>query len=81
MDADYYRLHAIRGEIARLQDRDSDAVTEYQAVLAHMPASPAEGPLYGIQMHMNLLDLYQNLKQTSAAAGAAGDRAETDCRA
>ena len=67
MDADYYRLHAIRGEIARLQDRDSDAVTEYQAVLAHMPASPAEGPLYGIQMHMNLLDLYQNLKQTSAA--------------
>ena len=67
MDADYYRLHAIRGEIVRLQDRDSDAVKEYQAVLAHMPATPAEGPLYGIQMHMNLLDLYQNLKQMSAA--------------
>ena len=31
------------------------------------PPSPAEGPLYGIQMHMNLLDLYQNLKQTSGA--------------
>jgi tetratricopeptide (TPR) repeat protein len=67
MDADYYRLHAIRGEIARLQERDNEAVQEYQAVLAHLPPSPAEGPLYGIQMHMNLLDLYQNLKQTAAS--------------
>jgi len=67
LDHDHYRLHAIRGEIARLEDRDEDAVKEYQAVLAHMPASPAEGPLYGIQVHMNLMELYQSLKQEDAA--------------
>ena len=67
LDRDHYRLHAIRGEIARLQDRDEDAVKEYQAVLAHMPANPSEGPLYGIQIHMNLMELYQGLKQTDTA--------------
>ena len=67
LDPEHYRLHAIRGEIARLEDRDADAVKEYTAVLAHLPANPAEGPLYGIQVHMDLMDLYQNLKQTDAA--------------
>jgi tetratricopeptide (TPR) repeat protein len=67
LDHDHYRLHSIRGEIARLQDRDEDAVKEYQAVLAHMPANPSEGPLYGISVHMDLMELYQNLKQTDAA--------------
>ncbi len=67
LDPEHYRLHAIRGEIARLEDRDADAVKEYTTVLAHLPANPAEGPLYGIQVHMDLMDLYQNLKQTDAA--------------
>jgi tetratricopeptide (TPR) repeat protein len=67
LDPDHYRLHAIRGEIARLDDRDEDAVKEYNAVLAHLPANPAEGPLYGIQVHMDLMDVYQNLKQDDAA--------------
>jgi tetratricopeptide (TPR) repeat protein len=67
LDPDHYRLHAIRGEIARLDDRDEDAVKEYNAVLAHLPPNPAEGPLYGIQVHMDLMDLYQSLKQDDAA--------------
>lgn len=67
LDANYYRLHAIRGEIAQIQERDTDAVQEYNTVLAHLPESPAEGPLYGIQVHMDLMQLYQNLKQANAA--------------
>jgi tetratricopeptide (TPR) repeat protein len=67
LDPEYYRLHAIRGEIAKLQDRDADAITEYKAVLSHLPANPSEGPLYGIQVHMDLMDLYQNVKQADAA--------------
>lgn len=67
LDANYYRLHAIRGEIARMEERNEDAVKEYQTVLAHLPESPAEGPLYGIQIHMNLMELYQGLKQTDAS--------------
>ena len=67
LDPDYYRLHAIRGEIAHLQERDNDAVREYRAALAHLPATPAEGPLYGIQLHMDLMGLYSSLNDHEAA--------------
>ncbi|HUB17725.1 MAG TPA: tetratricopeptide repeat protein [Acidobacteriaceae bacterium] len=67
IDPNQYRLHAIRGEIARMEERDSDAVGEYQQALAHLPAEPPEGPLYGIQMHMDLMDLYRNLHEEDAA--------------
>jgi tetratricopeptide (TPR) repeat protein len=63
IDPNSYRLHAIRGDIAKIQDRDSEAATEYEAAVAHLPASPVEGPLYGIQLHMDLQELYRNLNQ------------------
>jgi tetratricopeptide (TPR) repeat protein len=67
LDPDHYRLHAIRGQIDRLEDRNADAVKEYNAVLAHLPANPAEGPLFAIQVHMNLMELYQSLTQADAS--------------
>jgi tetratricopeptide (TPR) repeat protein len=66
LDPNYYRLHAIRGEIAQLQERGTDAVQEYKAALANLPQSPVEGSLYGIQLHMDLVALYQNLDDESA---------------
>jgi tetratricopeptide (TPR) repeat protein len=65
IDPTYYRLHAIRGEIAQLQDRDADAVTEYSAAVAHLPAAPVEGQLYAIQLHMDLESLYKNLGESA----------------
>jgi len=67
LNADYYRLHAIRGEIAKLQERDPEAVREYTAALTNLPASPAEGSLYGIQLHMDLMEAYRNLEDENAA--------------
>jgi len=67
LDAEHYRLHALRGEIARLQEHPEDAVREYTAALARLPQNPAEGPLYGIQLHMNLAELYQSLDDATAA--------------
>ncbi len=67
LNADYYRLHAIRGELAQLQDRANEAIQEYTAALAHLPASPAEGPLYGIQLHVDLMELYRNANDPSDA--------------
>ena len=61
LNADDYRLHAVRGEIAQLEERDQDAVDQYRAALANLPPMPAEGPLYGIQLHMDLVALYKNL--------------------
>lgn len=67
IDANYYRLHAIRGEIAKLQELNQDAVREYSASVANLPAEPAEGPLYGIQLHMDLMEVYKDLADESAA--------------
>ena len=67
LNPDHYRLHAIRGEIARLQERGPDAIREYSAALASLPASPAEGALYGIQLHMDLMEIYRNAGDESDA--------------
>jgi tetratricopeptide (TPR) repeat protein len=61
INPDSYRLHAVRGEIAQLQDRLEDSIREYTAAIAHLPANPVEGPLYGIQLHVDLMQLYRNL--------------------
>jgi tetratricopeptide (TPR) repeat protein len=66
IDADHYRLHALRGEIARLEERNQDAVREYTAALDHLPEAPAEGALYGIQLHLNLAELYKGLLDEGA---------------
>ena len=68
LDANYYRLHALRGEIAQMQDRDSDALQDYTAALASLPEHPAEGQLYGIQLHMDLVALDRNLGNEAAAS-------------
>ena len=67
IDASNYHLHSIRGEIAAIQERQQDAVLEYSAALASLPATPAEGPLYGIQLHMDLMQLYREMTNDAAA--------------
>jgi tetratricopeptide (TPR) repeat protein len=67
IDPGYYRLHAIRGEIAQMQDHNEDAVQEYKQAVAGLPASPVEGPLYGIQLHMDLQALYHGLNDDDSA--------------
>jgi tetratricopeptide (TPR) repeat protein len=67
IDAGHYRLHAIRGEIARLRDQYQDAAREYNAALAGLPPDPVEGPLYGIQLHINLVELYRSLQDEGTA--------------
>jgi tetratricopeptide (TPR) repeat protein len=67
IDPNYYRLHQIRAEIAELQEHDNEAAKEYQAAIANLPATPAEGPLYGIQLHMNLQSLYKQMNENDQA--------------
>jgi tetratricopeptide (TPR) repeat protein len=67
IDPDNYRLHAIRGNIASIQDRDEDAIKEYQAAIAHLPATAAEGPLYEVQLHVDLMQLYKAEGDDNAA--------------
>ncbi|HEU4415461.1 MAG TPA: tetratricopeptide repeat protein [Candidatus Angelobacter sp.] len=66
LDPNYYRLHAIRGDLAKIERRDTDAVKEYLAALAAMPEGPAEGILYPTQLRLNLIDTYRNLDDDAA---------------
>ncbi len=67
MDANHYRLHAIRGEIAQLEERNQDAVREYRAALNHLPEDPAEGPLYRVQLHVDLVQLLRRMGDEPSA--------------
>jgi tetratricopeptide (TPR) repeat protein len=67
LDPNYYRLHAIRGDLAKIERRDTDAVREYLAALAAMPQGPAEGILYPTQLRLNLIDTYRDLDDDAAS--------------
>ncbi|MGB8912020.1 MAG: tetratricopeptide repeat protein, partial [Candidatus Sulfotelmatobacter sp.] len=80
IDSNNYRLHAILGAIAEADDRFGDASSEYNLALANLPAHVPEGPLYPIELRLNLyeLDLRQDdqagAKQQLDAAFAAINR-------
>src|SRR4051794_28949544 len=60
LDANHYRLHAIKAQLARTENRGADAVAEYQKALSVMPQGGVpEGMLYPIQLRLNLADLYR----------------------
>jgi len=59
LEANYYRLHAIKAQMAASESRFPDAISEYQAALKNLPNTVAEGPLYPIQLRLNLYESYQ----------------------
>lgn len=66
LDAQHYRLLAIRGELANAQERPQDALKSFTAALAHLPAAVPEGELYPIQLRMNVVELDQKLGDEAA---------------
>ncbi len=67
LDANHYRLHALRGEMARADNRLGDAIHEYTLALSNMPESVPEGVLFPIQLRYNLGDTYQQAGDETAA--------------
>ena len=72
LDPENYRLHAIRGEVARIEERNQDAIQEYNAAISNLPQAPSEGVLYPIQLHMNLVELYQRTHDENSAKNELG---------
>src|SRR5207237_7567602 len=76
LDADHYRLHAIRANVAKIEHRDADAIREYKLALANLPqgGKVPEGDLFPIDLRLNLSELYKqagdeaNAKQQMALA-------------
>ena len=67
LDANNYRLHALQGELAEIEDRDREALQDFTAALASLPEHPAEGRLYGIQLRMDLVALDRSLEDEADA--------------
>jgi tetratricopeptide (TPR) repeat protein len=65
VDPNGYRLHAIEGEIAEAEDRYADASAEYSLALTNLPPRAQEGPLYPIELRLNLYEL--DLRQDDQA--------------
>jgi tetratricopeptide (TPR) repeat protein len=62
-----YRLHAIEGEVAESENRLADATAEYKGALNALPTAVPEGPLYPIELRLNLYELYIRQDDESAA--------------
>jgi len=67
LDANNYRLHAIRAALAESDDRLPEAQQEYRSALSNLPAGIPEGPLYPIELRLNLYEVYTRLDDDSAA--------------
>ena len=67
LDANHYRLHAIRAAMAKAQQRPDEAIREYNFAIAHLPEAVPEGQLYPIQLRLNLSELYRQTGNQAAA--------------
>lgn len=68
LDANYYRLHALRASMARLQERPQDAIREYNFALARLPqGTPLEGELFPVLLRLNLAELYKDAGDEASA--------------
>ena len=68
IDANHYRLHAIRAMLAKEENRQADAIAEYNAAIAALPPGGVpEGQLYPIQLRLNLAELYRQSGNDQAA--------------
>ncbi len=56
-DPNNYRLHAILGSIAESEDRLPEAADEYSTALKNLPAHAQEGPLYPVELRLNLYEI------------------------
>lgn len=67
LQPDHYRVHAVRGTIAQLQDRPAEAIREYQTALEKLPEGAPEGLLYPIELRMTLAQLYRDTNDQASA--------------
>jgi tetratricopeptide (TPR) repeat protein len=68
IDPNHYRLHAIRAAMAKSENRNDDAVKEYQLAIAAMPKEGVpEGQLYPVLLRLNLSEALKDTGNTDAA--------------
>ena len=67
VDPNYYRVHAIRGELAKDHNHNDEAIREYSLALGTLPESASEGVLYPFELRTTLAELYKTVGNADAA--------------
>ncbi|MGI9100854.1 MAG: tetratricopeptide repeat protein [Terriglobales bacterium] len=67
INPNYYRVHAIRAEVAKQENHSEEAIREYNLALQNLPESAPEGVLYPIELRVNLAELYKSAGNEDAA--------------
>jgi tetratricopeptide (TPR) repeat protein len=68
IDPKHYRLHALNGQLARVQVHNQEAIREYLAAIANLPPGQVpEGLLYPIELRLNLAEIYRETGNDDAA--------------
>ena len=68
LDANHYRLFALRGQLAKAENRNADAVREYRNAIANLPREGVpEGQLFPIQLRLNLADIHREMGDDAGA--------------
>ena len=57
IDGNNYRLHSLQGAIYESGDRLPEAASEYTLAINSLPPHPPEGPLFPIELRLNLYEL------------------------
>ena len=67
IDSNNYRLHAIQASLAESEDRLDEAAQEYGTAISNLPGRVVEGPLYPIELRLNLYEVYTRLDDSAQA--------------
>jgi tetratricopeptide (TPR) repeat protein len=76
LNPDHYRLFALRARLDLAQNKNQDAIREYEAALQHLPADVPEGVLYPISLRVDLVDAYRDAGDEANAQRVAQDAAK-----
>ncbi len=67
IDGNNYRLHSLQGALDASEDRLPEASAEYAAAIGALPKDPPEGPLFPIELRLNLYELKQRQDDDAGA--------------
>lgn len=76
LNADHYRLYALRGRLAAAGHRNDEAIRDYEAALQHLPQGVPEGVLYPISLRVDLALIYRDVGDAANADRVTKDAAD-----
>jgi tetratricopeptide (TPR) repeat protein len=67
IDSNNYRLHSLQGALHESEDRLAEASSEIALAISSLPQHPPEGPLFPIELRLNLYELKLRQDDTAGA--------------